>query len=319
MAGTVTVFGTVTGINDITTTTRRTETHDARVCAGVVLYRPDKALLARQAEGLRGRTLFVFTNEPIDTESVTALAPTDLRLICSEENVGLGHGLNIITEAAAREGFSHIMLLDQDSEPSPNLLDCLLTRALSLEEQGERVAILAPRLVPAAEGFYKPIRYEWRGSIRSDGLFALDFAPTSGSLVSLAAYAAVGPFRNDFFIAGIDVEWGFRAWDRHWGSYLATDLAMPHRWGESVNENEMGKPQILRHAPLRNYYYTRNVVATAQLPHVPLRWRIKSFAVLAAQIGLLALKGPPGSLKPVHAGLVDGFRNRLGPAPTSFA
>ncbi|MEZ2406105.1 hypothetical protein AB6806_04745 [Bosea sp. RCC_152_1] len=296
---------------------RETNTQVARACAGVVLYQPDRMLLARQAEVLRGRALFAFANGPVDTEIVAALASADLRLIQSKENVGLGQGLNAVADAAIREGFSHIMLLDQDSEPGPDLLDRLTARSLELEGRGEKVAVLAPRLEPPSEGFYKPIRYERRGSPRGDGLAALDFAPTSGSLMNLAAYAEIGPFRDDFFIAGIDVEWGFRAWERGWGSYLATELAMPHRWGEAVSAEEGGKPQILRHSKLRNYYYARNVVATAKLAHVPLRWRVKSCVALAAQAAVLAIKGPNGSLEPVWAGVADGWRNRLGPAPAA--
>lgn len=300
-------------------TAQEAQRRGARACAAVVLYRPELDLLARQAESLRGRTLFAFVNGPVEADILAALAPTDVRLIPSTENVGLGRGLNGVMEAAAHDGFSHVLLLDQDSEPPAALLDALTARCLALEERDEQVAVLCPRLVPPRDGFYKPIRYEWRGKPRADGLAALDFAPTSGSLVSVAAYAAIGPFRDDFFIAGLDVEWGFRAWARGWGSYLAPDLAMPHRWGEAVSEEELGKPQILRHTPIRNYYYVRNVIATARLAHVPLRWRIRSCAGLAAQIGLLALKGSPGSLKPVHAGLADGLRGRLGPAPARMA
>ena len=290
---------------------------EPRACAGVVLYAPDPALLARQAEGLEGRPLFVFINGPVEEQALSALAKADLRVICSEVNVGLGLGLNAVTQAALRDGFSHIMLLDQDSEPPPGLLDQLAERSVAVEHR-EKVALLAPLLVPPEEGFYKPIRYERRGPARADGLVPLDFAPTSGSLVNLAAYAAIGPFRDDFFIAGIDVEWGFRAWDRGWASYLAPDLAMPHRWGEAVSAEELGKPQILRHSRLRNYYYARNVVATARLGHVPWRWRAKSCAALAAQIAVLAAKGASGSLEPVRAGLADGLRGHLGQAPAAL-
>lgn len=299
-------------------TAREAQKEGTRACAGVVLYRPDRELLARQAEGLRGRTLFVFANGSIDADTLAVLAPANLRLITSEKNVGQGKGLNAVMDAAAREGFSHVMLLDQDSEPPAGLLDRLTARCLALEEQGEKIAILAPRLEPPSEGFYKPIRYEWRGPRRAHGLAAVDFAPTSGSLVNIAAYAEIGPFRDDFFIAGIDVEWGFRAWDRGWGSYIATDLVMPHRWGEGVSEDEWGKPQILRHATLRNYYYARNVVVTAGLAHVPFRWRVRSCVGLVAQICLLALKGPAGSMKHARVGLLDGFRSRLGPAPAGL-
>jgi rhamnosyltransferase len=287
-----------------------------RTCAAVVLYHPETLLLAHQAEGLRGCTLFAFANGPVDPAAIAALAPTDLRLISSPENVGLGRGLNAVMEAASDQGFTHVMLLDQDSEPPAGILETLTERSLALERQGEMIAVLAPRLVPPQEGFYKQIRYEWRGEARNDGLAAVDFAPTSGSLVSVAAYQAIGPFRDDFFIAGIDVEWGFRAWDRGWGSYVATDLSVSHRWGESVSAHELGKPQILRHTPIRNYYYARNVVAVARLRHVPLAWRIKSCVGLLAQIGLLALKGPPKSLRPIRAGISDGLKSRLGPAPT---
>jgi rhamnosyltransferase len=299
-------------------TVKETQMRGARACAGVVLYRPDKALLARQAEGLRGRRLFAFANGPVDTDTLAALAPTELHLIESEENVGLGRGLNVVMETAASEGFTHVMLLDQDSEPPPDLLDRLTSRWSTLENLGEKIAVVAPRLVPPQEGFYKPIRYEWRRDRNGRDLAALDFAPTSGSLVNLAAFEAVGPFRDDFFIAGIDVEWGFRAWDRGWGSYLVTDLVMPHRWGEAVDQEDLGKPQILRHAPIRNYYYARNVIATTRLAHVPLRWRLSSCLALAAQVSLLALKGPPGSLGPVRAGLADGWRGRLGVAPAGI-
>ncbi|MFC5422565.1 hypothetical protein ACFPOB_23670 [Bosea eneae] len=129
--------------------------------------------------------------------------------------------------------------------------------------------------------------------------------------MSLAAFEAVGPFRDDFFIAGIDVEGGFRAWERGWGSYLATDLVMPPRWGEAVSEEDLVKPQILRHFKLGNYYYVCNVVAVARLRHVLLAWRAKSSLALMAQIALLALKGQPGALRPVFKGIRDGLAGRL--------
>ncbi|WP_168166143.1 glycosyltransferase [Bosea sp. PAMC 26642] len=290
----------------------------ARACAAVVLYKPDHVLLARQADALRGCPFFAFANGYLDAELIEALAPTELRLFSSPENLGLGRGLNAVMEAAAREGFTHVMLLDQDTEPPAGVLETLTERFMALERQGERIAILAPRLVPPEGEFYKPIRYEWRGKPRGNDIAAVDFAPTSGSLVSVAAYAEIGPFRDDFFIAGIDVEWGFRAWDRGWGSYIEIDLTVPHRWGEAVSKEEMGKAQILRHSPIRNYYYVRNVIAAARLRHVPLRWRIKSCASLAAQIGLLALRGPAGSLSSICIGLADGFNSRLGPAPAGI-
>jgi len=290
----------------------------AAACAAVVLYRPDPALLARQVEGLRGVRFLAFANGPLAPEALAALAPANLHLSFSPDNLGLAAGLNAVMAQAMAEGFAHVLLLDQDSEPTTDLLASLVACAQGLAARGERAAVVAPRMVPPAEGHYKPLRYEWRGRSREDGLAPVDFAPTSGSLASVAAFREVGPFRDDFFIGGIDVEWGFRAWSRGWGSYVAPGLEMPHRWGEAVDEDEAGTPQILRHAPIRNYYYARNVVATARLPHVPLSWRLKSCAILFAQSALLLWKGGRVAFRPVLAGLRNGVRMRLGPAPATL-
>lgn len=290
----------------------------SRSCAGVVLYKPDTKLLKVLGHALAGRRLFAFANGPMDHQILAAFAGTDLRLIESPTNVGLGVGLNAIAQAAFEDGFGHIMLLDQDSTPSLDLLDQLTVQSLALERQ-ENVALIAPLLIPPSEGFYKPIHYQRRSLERADGLVSLDFAPTSGSLVNRRAYETIGPFRDDFFIAGIDVEWGFRAWNLGWSTYLVPGLKMPHRWGEDVRSEEIAKPQILRQTNVRNYYYARNVVATARLAHVPWRWRVKSAAALAAQLGLLAIRGDKGSAKPAWTGLIDGLRGRLGPAPLGIS
>lgn len=288
---------------------------ETAACAAVVLHKPDAAILARLAASLAGRTLFAFANGPLDDAARAALAGVDLRLLESPTNIGQAGGLNAAARAAAQAGFGHVLLLDQDSEPPADLIAALLARAQAAAAQGARVALVAPQLTPPPGEGYRPIRYAARKAPAPAGLQALDFAPTSGSLLSLAAFAAVGPFREDFFIAGVDVEWGFRAWAAGWGSYLAPDLAMPHRWGEPADAAGGRTPQILRHAPVRNYYYARNVVATAGLAHVPWRWRAASTATLAAQIGVLALKGAPGALAPIRAGLADALAGRMGPAP----
>ncbi|MDJ0390568.1 glycosyltransferase [Roseomonas sp. E05] len=290
----------------------------SRSCAAVVLHLPDPEILGRLAAGLRRHRLIAVANGPLAPAARAVLTGLDLRLIENQANLGLAAGLNAATRAAAEEGFDHVLLLDQDSEPPPGLIEALTARADALASAGRPAAVVAPRLLPPDEGNYRPIRYAWRGRAQADELAAVDFAPTSGSLTSLAAYAEIGPFREDFFIAGIDIEWGFRAWDRGWGSYVATDLTMLHRWGEAASPEEAATPQILRHAPVRNYYYTRNLVATARLPYVPALWRARSFMSLAVQIGLLALRGAPSSLRPVRAGLRDGVRGRMGPAPAGL-
>lgn len=286
--------------------------------AGIVVHQPDTEVLSRLLSRLEldGRRLFIFVNGPLEQGTSDLLARlSSARLIHSKINVGLGAGLNAITEAAIAESFSHLMLFDQDSEPSSDLPEKLHARWTKETAKGARLAVVGPLLIPPEQGNYRQIRYAWRSAPEKRLLAPVHFAPTSGSLICLSAFTTVGPFRADFFIGGIDVEWGFRAWSRGYGSMIALDQTMIHRWGETASPKAAQTPQILRHSELRKYYYIRNLVYSLGLPSIPLFWRLRYACRLCAQVGYLIISGLGlGQIKTtLFAALRDGVVGRLGP------
>ena len=294
------------------------------VAAATVLYRPDAGVLDElltplEADGLR---LFIFANGPLDEEIERRLARSPhAALIRAPENMGLGHGLNAVTEAAAAEGFAFVLLLDQDSVPTPGMASALLAHLGALAASPTPPpAVIGPLLVsPAEEGYLAPW-YSRRAAKDGVAEGAVDFLSTSGSLVSLAAWQAVGPFRADYFIDGIDVEWCFRAWNRGHGCYLAEEVTMPHRWGGTA-ENGKRQPQILRQSQLRSYYYLRNGLYGLRLAHIPWSWRLRTAARVTAQAVLLLLahRFDRPIRRLVFGALRDGLQARLGPAPPGIA
>lgn len=285
-----------------------------RLAAATVLYRPEAHVLDALLSPLEaaGVAIFVFVNGPIDTAIEERLARDGIVILRAPENIGLGAALNAVTEAAASAGFSQILLFDQDSTPDRELPGQLLaafdraTHSLS-----QPVAAIGPRLV-APPGYLAP--WYWRRPGGAERLTEVDFLPTSGTLVDLAAFDAIGRFRADYFIDGIDVEWCFRAWAKGHACLLAEDVTMLHRWG---HEAEQGTrvPQILRQSDLRTYFYIRNTVAGFRLPHMPRRWKARLAPRLAAQIGLLlkARRFDPAVRRLVRHAVADGWRGRLGP------
>lgn len=290
------------------------------MAAATVLYRPDPVVLdgllaPLVAAGLR---ILIFVNGGVsdDIEDRLKQLP-DARLIRSPGNIGLGAGLNAVVEAARAEGYGHIALFDQDSSPDIALLPRLLERFKTLAGHPIPPAVIGPLLVaPENEAFLPP----WYSRRPMDGAGALatavDFLPTSGSLVSIAAWTEIGPFRADYFVDGIDVEWCFRAWSRGYSCILAEDLHMVHRWGHA-EEPGVRRPQILRQSDLRIYFYLRNAAHGLRLPHLPRRWRARVALRLAAQAGVLLsarrFARPTRAL--VWRALRDGWAGRLGPAP----
>ncbi len=260
--------------------------------AAVVIFRPDHSQLSALLSGIGGgRRVFAFLNGPPDEQTKQILAQVDnIRLLHSPRNVGLGAGLNAVMSAARDEGFATLVLFDQDSAPTLGLIDQLAERWRYLSVEGYKLAALGPRLgVPADQG-YKAIRYSWREKFLAPKIAAVDFLPTSGSLVSIPAWVAVGPFRADYVIGSIDVEWGFRAWSQGYQSICLLDVEMAHRWGTPVVEpGQNWQPQIVRQADLRTFYYIRNSAHLLRQSHVPPRRRIGTAIRLIGQISVLLM------------------------------
>jgi len=289
---------------------------DVPVPAASVLYRPDalvlEALLSAVAQ--RGRRLFLFVNGPIEAtiERLIRALP-NAHIERSAENVGLGAGLNAVAASAERESFSHLVLFDQDSAPDENLCEALTRRFEALDRAPRPLAALGARLAPPAEGGFLPIRYWRRRATAGLPNGAVDFLPTSGSLISLAAWRRVGPFRADYFIGGIDVEWGYRCWASGLASVVADDIVMAHRWGHEGG----GEPQILRQDDTRLYYYLRNAADGLRLSHMPARWKARQIATLAVQLPLLlaSRRFSGRTIGLIRRALGDGWGGRLGRAP----
>lgn len=287
--------------------------------AAIILYHPHAALLASLLETLvaDGHRLLLFANGPIGEASDKLLAALeDARIIRSPENLGQGFALNRLVEAAREEGASHILLLDQDSTLRRGVVKELSKALAEHQSKGRKPAVIGPRLVPPQGENYRPLRYAWRNEAEGTAFFT----PTSGSLVSLAAFNEIGPFRADFFIDGIDVEWGLRALSRGYDSIVALNLPVEHRWGTPTQPGEGNKPQILRYSKLRCLYYLRNNTAMLRLRHIGLTWKLKTALNLGAQICFLvvARRFDRDTVKLVGRALSDGWHGRLGPAPAEL-
>ena len=288
--------------------------------AAVVIYRPDHSQLSALLTGIgKQRRVFAFLNGSPDEVTERILAQFgNLRQIRSPKNVGLGAGLNTVMSAARDEAFKTLVLFDQDSVPTSELIDHLAERWWDLTAAGHKLAALGPRLgVPSGQG-YKAIRYAWRGENLAPDVSAVDFLPTSGSLVSIEAWQKIGPFRADYFIGSIDVEWGFRAWSQGYSSACLVDVEMAHRWGTPVKEiGQSWRPQIVRQSDLRTFYYIRNSVDLLRQPYFPLGRRIRTSLRLIGQIGILLIwkKFNWRTFKIVGSGLWAGAKGHLGSAP----
>jgi rhamnosyltransferase len=293
-----------------------------QTAAATVLYNPDPKLLDALLKVLTkdGLQLFVFANGPLDPRANEIIAQfPDLHIMRSVNNLGLGAGLNAVMRAADEAGYAHVALFDQDTTPTSGIVRRLQVGMSFLEADGKKIAAIGPRLVPPAGTTFLPIVYWWRKPRQHEPAGAVDFLPTSGSLVSVAAWREVGLFRADYFVDGVDVEWGFRAWHLGWASVVDRDVEMPHRWGQEDDAKHVSGRQIERQSAVRLYYYVRNSVHGLGLKTMPLRWKLHQSLRMIGQLGLILVsRRSDVPIGLVWRALADGWTGRMGSIPADL-
>lgn len=293
-----------------------------RTTAGIVTFKPDPADLV-QLVSLIGHTtaqVVVFANSPLSAdlqEAIHGASSSPVRFLSPGKNVGLGKAYNEIAAIAAESDSEFLLLFDQDSTPSRDMVPRLEAMAESLRARGSRPALVGPLPVNAAGEPFKIPYLE--NHPNSEGFAAVSFAISSGSLIALDALAAVGSFNEDLFIDAVDIEWCFRARARGWSVWLGMNVPMSHRLGLGMIEVPLGI-QMADQPPHRLYTYFRNQTALLRMPHVPLAWKFRFVASVPLRSCVYGMRQRPGllTLKAIGLGLLDGIRLKLGSPETRW-
>ena len=287
----------------------------ADTAVAVVLFRPAPEQVERVLARFRGGVpaLLAFDNGGIPDAARAAMRDAGVRLLGEGANLGIAAGLNALAAAAAGEGCRYLLLLDQDADMSLDTLRTLRAAMGRLARGPEPAAVVGPAPAPTTDR--KAPRYPARPGIAPFGsLVPVEFLATSGSLLDLSAFARVGPFREDYFIDAVELEWCFRAWARGLTCWMETGAAIAHSVGGGVIRAPFLPVAMPRQPLFRMAAYVRNTCYGLTLPHVPGRWKRRQAAYLPLQIALYWWDGGfrPAVLRRLLSAAVAGLRGRLG-------
>ncbi len=291
--------------------------HGTDVCAIAVTYRPDAAFPARLS-GVSpqvGMTVIV-DNGSSDAERDMlreAAAGPNIDLVLNEENLGLARALNIGIQRAATLGYSWVLLLDQDTRVEPDMVRTLLAIHASFPDR-ERLAVLGSNFDDATGRATDAIGIESPGGLWEE----VQRVITSGSLLPLEAYVAIGPFREEFFIDYVDEEYCLRARARGFRIIRSRKHLMSHAIGSPTVHKTFGTSKwTTNHGPDRRYYMARNntVLLREYGNYRAGLWAWKGFCRCLRQCRRIALyeRMKTRKIAAVMHGLWDGMRGHMGP------
>lgn len=215
--------------------------------AGVtVLYDPDSSVEDNIASYIDDvDKLYIVDNSKADNSA--RFCGDKLCYISNGENLGIAAALNIGAKRAIEDGFLWLLTMDQDSSFSKGSIP-QLAAFINESESPDKIGIVSPL---HKTGIELGIAYE-----RVD---SPDTVMTSGNIVNLGAYSAVGGFKDWMFIDAVDFDFCLNLRKHGYEILRLTYVELCHRVGDMIEGKFLSKTVYsLNHSPMRRYYIVRN-------------------------------------------------------------
>lgn len=259
----------------------------------VVVYHPDLSQLQTLVSATLPQTshLVVIDNGSDEKARKTLQEFAEIHttfILRPQTNVGLGAAHNLGILFAKEHGCSHVLLLDQDSTPSSDMVQRLLAGLEKARQVNGCVAAVGPRLVDSRTQQATPfVRFGIFGVKRlvcsDDGTpLRADFLISSGTLIPLDSIDNVGLLDETLFIDNVDMEWCFRARDLGFPVFGVCDATMQHKVGDQLLR--LGPYTVHIHAPIRQYYIARNRILLYRRRYTPWGWIIQDALRMACKL-----------------------------------
>jgi rhamnosyltransferase len=219
------------------------------------------------------------------------------------ENKGIAARLNQAAKKALENGFEWLLTMDQDSAFNNNL-----------KQYKEYIAAYPHKEITAQFGvnFSKPIT----NAVYTE----VPILITSGSIINLTLFNAIGGFDEQLFIDEVDSEYCYRSRIFGYKIVECSSILLQHHLGEIQMGRSLksGKltPRTL-HAPIRMYYMVRNYFYVVhKLPTIALveKKEMKRGLLLRIKNNIIYNQKRLDVIKSIIKGYFDFRNNKMGKA-----
>jgi rhamnosyltransferase len=294
-----------------------TSAHRSDVCAVVVIYHPDDEFGTRVRRVMAQVAATVIVDNGSSAAQAERLrelaASPEVTWIHNSENLGIARALNQGLQHALGLGFAWALLMDQDTLVDDTLVETLRAAYAACPEP-QRTAAVGARYRDTHD------RPDDRRPLDAHGETwqEVEAVITSGTLLPLAPFVAIGPFRDEFFIDYVDIDYCLRARARGYRIIETRHPLMSHTVGAPSRHQMMGKSKwTTNHPAERRYYIALNntVLLREYGSSKGGSWRWKSVVRSVRLCKRIALfeQDKLAKIAAVAQGWWDGMRGSLGP------
>lgn len=273
--------------------------------AGIVTFNPNIERLKQNMEAIWQNEsidyLIIIDNHSdniIDIQQLVGNNPA-ITLVCLSENKGIAFALNQICQRAMNMGYAWAITLDQDSIFERKAIDTFLSFT-----QIKDVGIICPRIEDRNMG----TQY----AKTTQGHEYIERCITSGNLVNLNSWQAVGGYSEEMFIDGVDFDYCLKLQEAGYRILRNNATCLIQEIGHGQKGYILGHAfSILNHSPIRLYYMTRNYLYIGQKHSQMRHWTIE--VIKRIFIILKYEQNRKEKMKYAFWGLQDFLRHKMGP------
>ena len=296
------------------------------VAAVAVLFHPAPDAVEALYRSVRPQVdaLWFVDNTPFGQQenkvTAQAMSAWDAHYRAFEENRGIAAAQNLGIGEAIAAGFTHVLLLDQDTLLASGVIQGLLAAEHLLLNLGVDVAAVGPVFIDRkTELPGKTHHHRWFRlskpfvDLHSVSPIETDWLIASGSLIRSVVFQRSGLMLSDLFIDAVDTEWGLRARSLGLRSFVVPTVRINHSVGDSFIR--LCGVSVIMHSERRNYYIARNWIYLLRLQSMGPHWRsgvlLRLAKFLLVHSWFTHNKGR--MIRLFSRALHDGARGRLGP------
>lgn len=216
----------------------------------VVLYNPEAKMLQNILSYVNEiGILYVVDNSEECTHPLKSVLESigNVVYINNHGNRGIAFALNMGAKLALDHNYEWLLTMDQDSKVSKDMLHKM--KSFIVENSNEKVGIVSPfHLTRFSERPNTAMPYSTQLTVM-----------TSGNLLNLHAFKAVGPFLEKLFVDYVDIEYCLRLNKCGFTVTQLNNAVLHHELGDTWQVG-VGflKTTTSNHGAIRRYYMTRN-------------------------------------------------------------
>lgn len=243
---------------------------------GIVAYNPNVDKLLNTIKNLAtfqscNIYFLIVDNDSTNRDDIISIKHEvhNLEVILLDKNEGIATGLNVIMESAEKRNCSWVLSLDQDTEFNVDMFNKMCSY---IKDCSNGIAAICPRI--------KEKGCHIREDLMVEAVEYVPYCITAGMLVRTDVWRQIGKYDDRMFIDLVDFEFCARISLAGYKICRVNEAILINEIGDNVKEIECGNKNIIirNHAPIRYYYYTRNMIyCRKKLPEyftVNLLWKM---------------------------------------------